>query len=148
MIREAKRNTFIENYNTATSTGARWQLIHNLGVTLKHKKSNNIDIVRFPLNVLNAEFLKHEPLPCTDLRLPTVESTFSFGKVSAKGIMYTVSAIKSRATGPDNIPPKCFKLLAKYIAEPIACIVNQSFKTAKFPTGLKNIVVMPIPKTS
>lgn len=47
---------------------------------------------------------------------------------------------------PDNIPPKCFKLLVNYFTEPISIIINFSFISGYFPTKLKNIAITPIPK--
>lgn len=124
-------------------------MIHNYGITSKSKKKEAINSEfssEFTLDILNEHFTKLKPLERIDLKLQKVQSKFDFDLISKEDILSIFSKIPSNATGPDEIPPKCFKLLANYISEPISIIINSSFLHGYFPNKLKNISATPIPK--
>lgn len=148
-IRASKRECFIQNYNKADDLKDKWNLIHKFGVTRKSRKNNahSTDISsEFTLDKLNEHFTKLKPLPFFDLNLSKVNSKFDFELISSEDVRKVFSKITSNATGPDGIPPKCFKLLREYIIEPISIIINTSFVSGYFPYKLKNISVTPILK--
>lgn len=149
IIRNTKRESFIEGYERADNLKEKWNLIHKFGVTKKSKKTEAYNVTRddkFTLEKLNEHFVKLQPLPKINLNLETVKTKFEFKSISPSDVIRIISKISSNATGPDGIPPKCYKLMAKYISEPISNIVNLSFLSGHFPIELKNISVTPIPK--
>ena len=53
----------------------------------------------------------------------------------------------NKAAGGDNISCKVVKTIAKYISEPLACILNNCIATATFPDKFKIADVIPILKS-
>lgn len=82
------------------------------------------------------------------MKLNQVPKNFKFKYVDAETISKVINNIKSKATGPDELPPISFKILSEFIPEPIANIINSSFDCGIFPKELKNIAITPIPKVS
>lgn len=78
--------------------------------------------------------------------LPEAKQQFNFRLTTPAEIRRVYSKITSNATGPDGLPPKCFKLMADYISGPISTIINSSFISGYFPSRLKCVSVAPIPK--
>lgn len=149
MIRESKKENFINNYNKAENLQDKWNLLHNFGITSKARKNEARDIKfgnEFTLDKLNEHFTKLKPLENINLHLEKSLHRFNFKVISPQDVIEIFSKIKSKATGPDGIPPKCFKLLSKYIAEPISIIINLSFATGYFPKKLQQISVTQLPK--
>lgn len=151
-IRRAKLKTFSEKYEGTNNSKEKWDLVHKYGITKKSKKNGAFESLdHFIKNVanidlLNEEFTRLQPLPFNDLKLNPLNVKFEFEMEEPEYIRQTIFHIKSNSTGPDNIPPKIFKLLSAYIAQPIATIINTSYRTGIFPSRLKNVVVTPIPK--
>ncbi len=52
----------------------------------------------------------------------------------------------AKATGYDTIPPKVLKIAAPVVANPTALIINNSIRTAKFPSDCKHAEIGPIHK--
>lgn len=126
-IRASKKECFVTGYNETVTSKERWNLIHKFGVTSKARKNAARDMEfseEFSLDKLNEHFTKLKPLPYHDLNLNRVTSKFNFEPVSPIDVQIISSKITSNATGPDGIPPKCFKLLRDYIIEPISIIIN------------------------
>lgn len=96
--------------------------------------------------MLNEEFTRLKPINQRIINLDSSEKRFNLRYVTAEEVYKMIFDIKSNGTGPDEIPPICFKLLADYISEPIANLVNVSFDTGIFPQGLKRVAITPIPK--
>ena len=149
LIKSSKKQCFDSKYKSAKNSKEKWKLIHNFGITKKSKKAFDTDIndVINP-NSLNAEFNKLDTLPKVKMELQNTSSVFQFTHVNAELISKTIYNIKSNGTGPDQLPPICFKLLHNYISKPIANILNCSFDTGKFPDKLKSIAITPIPKVN
>lgn len=148
-IRHKKRDTFTDQYYAAQSSGERWNLIHKYGVTRKAQKNDARNAYfdkRFTVDDLNEYFARLTPLPIVDLKLEPASTKFEFELVEPEGILEIMGGIKSNSTGPDKIPPKCFKLLANYMARPISVILNTSIVTGRFPGALQQISITPIPK--
>ncbi|CAH1277688.1 Hypp9765 [Branchiostoma lanceolatum] len=80
------------------------------------------------------------------LRIGLTEQ-FTFQTVSGKDVHKVLSRLPDgKAPGKDDLDNKLLKMSAGAVAEPIAYIINLSFKTAKFPTRWKHAKVVPIPK--
>lgn len=96
-----------------------------------NKKSKKRDAYDFEingdisLNTLNEYFTKLEPLDKLDLKLPTLKQKFNFKIINDKSVREKILDIKSNSTGPDLIPPGAFKILAPYIAKPIAILFKK-----------------------
>ena len=54
----------------------------------------------------------------------------------------------SKATGPDNIPPRIPKDFAYELSHPLAKILNLSLASASFPSQWKSANISPIPKVT
>ena len=124
-------------------------MIHKFGITSKARKneSRQEDFSdKFSLDKLNEHFTQLKPLEKVNLNLEKINHKFNFNLIDSGDVRNVFSTIKSNATGPDEIPPKCFKILADFISEPISIIINLSFMTGYFPSKLQNISVTPIPK--
>lgn len=93
---------------------------------------------------LNDEFLKLKPLNEINFAAQQPRDFFRFIDVSPVLVYETINSIENNSTGPDDIPPKCIKTIAAYIAEPMAHIINESFKSLIFPKQLKYITITPI----
>ena len=50
----------------------------------------------------------------------------------------------SKACGPDKLPTRFLKMVAIYIAEPLAKLFNKSLSAGKYPTLWKNANVKPV----
>lgn len=128
-IRDEKQGSFINKYRAAQSSGEKWNLIHKFGVTRKAQKAEahkmNID-KKIRADDLNDYFARLTPLPETNLGIVPVETKFDFKMCTSSEVLGFIRKIKSNSTGPDGIPPKCFKLLAGYISEPKSVIINSS----------------------
>ncbi len=62
-------------------------------------------------------------------------SNFEFKEVSPDHVRSTLSKLNpAEATRYDKIPPKVLKIAAPVIANPMASIINNSTRTAKFPS--------------
>lgn len=149
VIRGEKRNNFVKKYYEAECPAEKWNLIHKYGVTRKAQKNDSRAAQfdkQFTVDKLNDFFARLTPLPEIDLQLERVNTKFDFNIVSPGGVKRIIGGIKSNSTGPDGIPPKCFKLLANYLSEPISVIINTSFVTGHFPNALQKISITPIPK--
>ncbi len=76
-----------------------------------------------------------------------LQSNFEFKEVSPDLVQSTLSKLNpAKATGYDKIPPKVLKIAAPVIANPIASIINNSIRTAKFPLDCKHAEIGPIQK--
>lgn len=149
LIRNSKRQCFIDDYGQTDGLREKWNLIHKFGITSKSRKNEAHNAKfgdEFTTNKLNEHFVKLKPLPKHDLALDRITSQFDFEIISGGDIQLAIAKISSNATGPDKIPPMCFKLLANYLYEPISNIINASFLSGYFPNRLKNVSVNPIPK--
>lgn len=146
--RDDKRNSFEENYYKAEDSKSRWNLIHKFGVTKKSQRMEKMTVHNANISAdnLNNEFLKLKPLNKINFAAEQPKASFRFVNVSPVLVYETINSIKSNSTGPDDIPPKCVKAIAAYIAEPMAHIINESFKTLIFPKQLKYITKTPIAK--
>lgn len=124
-------------------------MIHKFGVTKKaqkHDAGNTHFDTQFTVDALNDYFARLSPLPFIDLKLTPVDTKFEFGVIEPEDVLRIIRGIKSNSTGPDGIPPRCFKLLAHYLSGPISIILNTSFVSCEFPHKLQKISVTPIPK--
>lgn len=149
LIRQSKRESFIDEYDQTDDLKERWNLIHKFGITSKSKKmeaQNTQFDEKFTVDKLNEHFVQSQPLPKHNLNLAYVGLRFDFDMVTNTDIRRAFSKITSNATGPDGIPPKCYKLLADFVSEPLSIIINASFLNGYFPNRLKIISVTPIPK--
>ena len=72
--------------------------------------------------------------------------TFKFEDVSISRVKKIIKSLKSKSSGVDDIGSYFVKLAADYIAQPLAHIINSSFKHRKFPEKWKRAIVRPIPK--
>lgn len=79
---------------------------------------------KFTLDNLNEHFTKLNPLPYIDLKLSTTKRKFDFRLTAPQEVKKIIMKIKSNSTGPDGIPPKCYKLMIDHIIEPISMIIN------------------------
>lgn len=67
--------------------------------------------------------------------------------MSALSVLKKLSFLNpSKATGPDGIPAWLLKENADLFADPIADIINQSFKEQRLPQSWKEADIVPIPK--
>lgn len=147
LIDTSKRENFIGKFNEADTSGDKWNLIHKFGVTRKSRKeiTMNLDDL-FGLDNLNEQFTSLEPLPYRNLNIPVIQSQFEFSLTNEKTVYKTIMNITSNSTGPDNLPSKLFKIMAKHISNPISHIINTSFNSGIYPSRLKHIAITPIPK--
>lgn len=147
LIRKSKQDNFSNKFKSVKTSKEKWNLIHEFGITKKARKEVSIDVSEIiNLDTLNEEFTKLKPIPKKQLDLEIKTTSFRFREVTEEVVYNTIFEINSNSTGPDNIPPKCFKALAQYISAPIANIINCSFNTGIFPSILKNISITPIQK--
>ncbi len=71
-------------------------------------------------------------------------SNFEFKEVSPDHVQPTLSKLNpAKAKGYDKIPPKVLKIAAPVIANHIASIINNSIRTAKFPSDCKHDEIGP-----
>ena len=73
---------------------------------------------------------------------------FKFIDVDADEIKKIIKTLKSSSCGVDGISAFFIKLAADHIANPLANIINASFRHRTFPKRWKNAIVKPIPKIS
>jgi hypothetical protein len=72
-------------------------------------------------------------------------SMFNFCNVTVQHVEKLLSTINiKKSTGPDDIPPKIIKLVAKEIAPHFTKIINDCMNNGKFPHELKIADVSPI----
>lgn len=130
LIDENRSGDFITKYKEAKTSQERWNLIHKFGVTRKSRKQTEINIdEKFGLDKLNKQFTSLEPLPKRELNIAKVDSNFNFGAINGKSVYKTIRSITSNSTGPDELPPKLFKIVAKVISDPISHLINCSFES-------------------
>lgn len=74
-------------------------------------------------------------------------SIFKFVHVSVPTVMKHLKSLGKKATGLDEIPPCFLKDGARYIAKPLAHIINRSLASGIVPTEFKCGKVVPIYKS-
>ena len=100
-------------------------------------------------NTINKAFLSvmsdFEPLP-TNTTAQTRHEAPPF-QVNELSVFKKLSSLNpSKATGPDGIPAWLLKENSDLLAQPIADIINLSFKDARLPQSWKDAHIVPIPK--
>lgn len=120
---------------------------YKFGVTRRSRKESTLNLdEKFGLDKLNEQFTSLEPLPENKLNIEMAKTKFQFAPATQGVVQKTIHTITSNSTGPDNLPPKLFKLLSRHISRPISDIINCSFETGTYPSALKHISITPIPK--
>ena len=65
--------------------------------------------------------------------------------ITTHDVLQTINRLDpSKACGPDMVQARLLKMLAVYIAEPLAKIFNKSLSIGKYPTSWKRANVKPI----
>jgi uncharacterized protein YggL (DUF469 family) len=71
--------------------------------------------------------------------------TFKFEPVTYGQVRKAIDGLKNkRASGWDEIPVSLIKYCKDYISHPLVKIINQSFRTGRFPDKLKYSIIKPI----
>lgn len=105
-------------------------------------------------NILNSYFCnvgfelskKIQP-PDTEIKLPHVNpKTMFITPTTIKEIENIIKNLKLKNGGVDNINTKTIVILANFISEPLAHIVNLCIEKAIWPDALKRAVIKPIHK--
>ena len=79
--------------------------------------------------------------------LPENLPQFSFRPVNSVEVTKIISNLNiKKATGVDNISAKTLKSCAPSISHTVSCLINETFKTSKFPHNLKVGQVLPLHK--
>ena len=79
--------------------------------------------------------------------MPNNANTFFFTPISSEDIINIIGELKiTNSVGVDCISTKIIKVIAVFIAEPLAHIVNLSVELGKFPDELKIGKVIPVYK--
>lgn len=147
MLRNSKRDNLMREYDGATSSREKWNIIHWYGVTRKSRKVVALNLgEQFGLDKLNEQFTSLQPLAKRRLNVQTLETGFQFKQIDGGLVRKVIHAIISNSTGPDGLPPKLYKLMSQYISQPISDIINCSFTSGVYPSALKHISITPIPK--
>ena len=99
------------------------------------------------LNALTTVFSNNFNTGKVDL-LPLSDQEWNL-HISPQTVYAHLSKLKSnKASGPDSIPARLFKLGAQFLCAPLAEIFNLSIRTKMFPLCFKRAHVSPIPKNS
>lgn len=68
--------------------------------------------------------------------------------ISPLDVKYQLNRLKcGKSPGHDGIPMQLYKLLSEHLAEPLAIIMNESLRQRVYPSGWKEGIIIPIPKT-
>ena len=128
-------------------------LIIGIGIGRSRKAvkiSEKIDLDDMNKHFTNVNILKQNVKTDTINSISTIScpSPFYFSTVSAEDVKKHVLAIKSDATGSDQIGRKMI-LLSLIPILPVLChIFNHSLSTNTYPNAWRHAIVIPIPKVS
>ena len=153
-IRQAKEN-FMKKALSSKNQKEIWRVVHRI---LKPSPKP----LRFDLDSLNEYFITTGArvmgtrINCSDnltayidsMTTDDNESVFSLRNVSQNEVYQEILRLRSDcSTGPDNIPSRFIKLVAKDLAGPLTKIINDSINLNLFPDSWKLSRISPIPKT-
>ena len=83
-----------------------------------------------------------------NVRLPTMNNNSIFINATNKyEVATTINSLKLKNGGVDKINAKTLKIICKYIAEPLAHIINLCITQAIWPDALKKAEIVPIFKS-
>lgn len=75
------------------------------------------------------------------------DRTFIFTPVCSRDVEYVLRSLKNKKSGgADGISNYLLKSVEEHIVEPLTIVVNKSFETGRFPSGLKTALVKPLHK--
>ena len=79
---------------------------------------------------------------------PKTYCTFQLKEILVNDVFkYLKKLSRNKATGHDDLPPGMLKDSARYIAQPLAHVINRSIKTATVPNDFKYGIISPIYKS-
>ena len=79
-----------------------------------------------------------------DFLKQNIECKFNFQPITSNDVLISISKLPSKtSSGYDNLSNKVLKHIKNLVCEPLALIINQSFKTGIFPDKLKLAKVFP-----
>ena len=147
-ILKAKR---IWCHKQSKTTRGLWSVVRNLrGSNSKEQWQHLLEEtggLQELLNALTMDFSANFNTNDLDLS-PLLDQEWNF-EITSAAVFTQLSKLKAcKATGPDNIPPRLFKVGAQFLCSPLAEIFNLSVRTKTFPMCFKRAHVCPIPKTS
>lgn len=90
-------------------------------------------------------------MPCSKEQFPAFKDVSEELIVAEKAQELEIMAIlknldPTKSAGPDKIPVHMIKSLAKFLAKPLAMIINSSLKFCQYPAQFKEGLVMPVLK--
>ena len=99
--------------------------------------------------VTSAESLQHDNsggVPFETFMNPPQQQSLYLKPISEEELTKYILSIKTKACGIDEVSPVIVKLCAQHIVQPLAHIINLSFKTGVFPSTLKEAKIIPVHK--
>lgn len=137
---------YSSRFDSSLTPKALWKNIHNLGF-----KDTCETQTLFSSEDLNNFYVDDGP-PTSQYQSSSIQNdsflTFNFQRVTHEDVLRSIDGIKSKAIGPDNVPPRFLNLILPHIYPIITHIFNTILMTSSFPSQWKCARVLPIPKVN
>lgn len=146
-IRRAKFEYYAKCFSKSIGSRAMWNNIKKIGVCCKEMSDVSVDV-----NELNRSFV-NAPIVSANTDFYEFSDTddscdaFEFSCVSQNDVLLSFSAVRSNATGCDDINPKFVRLILPQIISIITHLFNFIITSSNFPERWRHSKIVPIPKS-
>lgn len=130
-----------------------WKIFNHITNKTKNKDDMNqlIELllnngISNPANTINKHFFKNFNTDHTDNKIEIADDGWNI-LITEYEVFEQLSKLDdSKSCGPENIPPKLYRLSVEFIYKPLTHIFNTLIHQRKYPTDWKIAKVIPIPK--
>lgn len=147
-IRRAKIKYYEYRFSHSINARETWKTIKDIGIGC----NGAISDVDEDADSLNEAFV-NIPRVTPDANFYNINgenenyNTFDFSCVSQEEVLKSILAVKSNATGCDNISPKFIKIILPYILPYITHLFNTIIMSSTYPHKWKHSKIIPLPKS-